>query len=225
MGVMSAYCSGVGVNDENESEFERLYGAWAARSPIDVAKLFEGYPALWWVAGGWALDAFTGLPRQHEDVDASILIADLPLLREHLAGKQDVWSASSGALRPLLPDDQPDAPASQVLLPGGGQVWTRRAASQPWEFDILLAPGSVDEWVYKRDESLRMPMAQALWERDGIFYLQPEIQLLYKAQGLRVKDQDDFDRCLPHLDERRRGWLSASLERTLPGHPWIVRLR
>jgi hypothetical protein len=64
-------------------------------------------------------------------------------------------------------------------------------------------------------------MSEALGARDGVAYLQPQIQLLYKAKGLRAKDQLDFDNTLPHLDEPRRGWLKASLERTLPGHPWI----
>jgi hypothetical protein len=36
-------------------------------------------------------------------------------------------------------------------------------------------------------------MTEALWERDGIRYLQPQIQLLYKAAGLRHKDWADFE--------------------------------
>lgn len=212
------------ANELSKYEFERLYGQWAGRTPADVAALFDGYPGIWWVAGGWALEAFTGVPREHEDTDPSVLRADLPLLRKHLAGRLDVWSAASGALRPLLPDDDPDEAPDDALLPGCGQVWTRRGATLPWEFDILLAPGSADEWVYKRDESLRMPMCEALWERDGIRYLQPEIQLLYKAKGLRAKDQLDFDNTLPHLDQRRRTWLRGALERTLPGHPWLSAL-
>lgn len=67
-----------------------------------------------------------------------------------------------------------------------------------------------------------MPMRDALWQRDGISYLQPEIQLLYKAKGLRAKDAVDFENTLPHLNERRRAWLCAGLERTLPGHPWLT---
>ena len=70
-----------------------------------------------------------------------------------------------------------------------------------------------------------MPMVEALWERDGIRYLQPEIQLLYKARGLREKDRADFDATLPHLDECRRQWLSDALEQTIPGHPWLEELR
>jgi hypothetical protein len=215
----------VGVNDLGKDEFKRLYGPRAGRTPTDVTSLFDGYPGVWWVAGGWALEAFTGVSREHEDIDVSVLRADLPLLRKHLAGKLDVWTAAAGALRPLLPEEAPDAAPDAVLPPGCDQVWTRPAAMRPWEFDILLAPGSAEEWVYRRDESLRMPMCDALWERDGIRYLHPEIQLLYKAKGLRRKDQLDFDSALPHLNERRRTWLRAALDLTLPGHPWVTALQ
>ena len=215
----------MGVDELSAAELHRLYGPWAGRTPEDVAELFDGYPGLWWVAGGWAVEAFTGVTREHEDTDPSVLRADLPLLRRHLAGRLDVWTAADGALRPLLPGDDPDAGPDDVLPRGCGQVWTRRAATQPWEYDILLAPGSAEEWVHKRDESIRMPMRDALWVRDGIRYLQPEIQLLHKAKGLRAKDQLDFDTTLPSLDERRRVWLRDALERTLPGHPWAARLQ
>ncbi len=46
-----------------------------------------------------------------------------------------------------------------------------------------------------------------LWPCDGIEYLRPEIQLLHKANGLRPKDQEDFEVCLPLLDDTARRWL------------------
>jgi hypothetical protein len=64
-------------------------------------------------------------------------------------------------------------------------------------------------------------MARALWHDGDIAYLQPEIQLLYKAPGLRDKDQADFETTLPHLDESRRAWLRDALAKTLRDHPWI----
>ena len=208
----------------DDAEFVALYGAWAPRTPYDVAALFDGYPALWWIAGGWALEAFTRIPRAHGDIDPSILRDDLPALRRHLAGRLHLWSAYSGALKPLPVDDRFDAPADEVLPPGTGQLWARPDAAQPWEYDILLSPGTDDEWVYKRDATIRMPMRDALWERDGIRYLQPEIQLLMKAKGLRPKDAEDFAAASPMLDDDRRAWLRAALERTLPSHPWIAEL-
>ncbi|MBD2759570.1 hypothetical protein IEE94_08605 [Yimella sp. cx-573] len=211
----------MGVNELSDEEFTALYGQWANRTPQDVKEFFEGYGGLWWIAGGWALEAFTGVRRSHDDIDPSVLSAELPLLRRHLAGKLHAWAASSGSLTPLLPEDAPDAAAEDVLPAGAGQLWARRSAADPWEYDILLAPGSRDEWIYKRNNTIRLPMAEAVWEQDGIRYLQPQIQLLYKAKGLRTKDQADFAATLPHLDGRRRDWLQDALERTIPDHPWI----
>lgn len=208
----------------DDAEFEKLYGPWADLTPHDVARMFDGYEGLWWIAGGWSLEAFTGIARPHGDIDPSVLRAELPALRRHLAGRLHVWMASSGALKPLVSDNRPDAAADDVLLEGTGQLWTRPDAAHPWEYDILLSPGTRDEWRYKRDQRIRMPMTDALWETGGIRYLQPEIQLLYKAKGLREKDQADFDATLPFLDARRRTWLKDALERTLPGHPWLARL-
>lgn len=216
----------MGVNDLGKTAFEDLYGHWSRRTPDDVAQLFRGYPGTWWIAGGWALEAFTGHGRSHDDIDPSVLRSELPLMRKHLAGRLHVWTATRGALAPLLPGDDPDGSADDVLSAGCGQVWTRRSATDPWEYDLLLSPGTPEEWVYKRDESVRLPMAEALWHDEGIPYLQPEIQLLYKAAGLRGKDQADFTATLPHLDERRRSWLrDALLKTTGEQHPWIEVLR
>lgn len=203
-----------------DSEFERLYGAWRPRTPADVTQLFRDYPGTWWIAGGWALEAFTGVQRHHEDIDPAVLRDELPLLRRHLADRLDVWAAFAGALRPLRPDDRPDALADEILPEGCGQLWTRAGAAHSWEYDILLSPGTSSDWVYKRDATVRMPLADALWERDGIRYLQPEIQLLYKAKGQRLKDDADFAATLPFLDDARRAWLRDALRRTLPGHDW-----
>lgn len=204
------------IRDLDEQQFIRLYGPWAGRTPADVAALFTGYPGQWWIAGGWAIEAFTGIAREHDDIDPSVLRSELPALRHHLDGKLDIWSAADGALRPLLP--------AEDELEGAIQVWTRPHALAPWEYDILLAPGTPQEWVYRRDESIRRPMEEALWTREGIPYLRPEIQLLYKAAGLRAKDQTDFEVTAPLLDAESRNWLRTQLVRTLPGHPWTAAL-
>jgi hypothetical protein len=213
----------MGIDDLRGSELDRLYGAWTPRAPRDVAALLEGYSGVWWIAGGWAIEAFTGVHREHRDIDPGVLREQLPLLRRHLTGRFDLWSASSGALKPVPPDDRPDASADDVLLPGSGQVWLRKSARDLWEFDVLLSPGSVDEWIYRRDPSLRLPLREALWEHEGVRYLQPEIQLLYKAKARRPQDEADFRTTLPLLDARRRSWLHEGIAKTLlsPDHPWL----
>ncbi|MDH6679485.1 hypothetical protein M2284_003707 [Rhodococcus sp. LBL1] len=210
--------------DAEEAEFIRLYGPWARRTPADTAELFSEYPGAWWISGGWALEAFTGISRPHDDVDPSILRCELPLLRRYLAGRLDLWTATSGSLKPLPPGDDPTGWADTVLPEGCGQIWTREHALAAWEYDILLSPGTSTTWVYKRDARITMPMTQAVWRKDGIAYLQPEIQLLYKAAARRAKDEVDFTSTLPFLDAGRRSWLHTALSLTSPGHPWCERI-
>ena len=90
----------------------------------------------------------------------------------------------------------------------------------------MLSPGSSDEWIYRGDPSLRLALSAALWKHDGVLYLQPEIQLLYKAKARRAQDDADFRTTLPYLDARRRSWLREALVKTLPAtdHPWVAAL-
>jgi hypothetical protein len=59
---------------------------------------------------------------------------------------------------------------------------------------------------------------------DGIPYLAPEIQLLYKAKASRPKDEADFARTLPALNKKSRQWLAQSLALIHPDHPWLTEL-
>lgn len=202
-----------------------LYGPWVARTPADAAKLFKGYPGIWWISGGWAIEAFTGISRKHVDVDLSVLRTELTMLRQQLSTVQHLWIATTdGALVPLTPDKQLHAPADEALPEGVAGLWTRRNARQPWEFDIALAPGTHEEWVSKHNPDLRRPMGEAIWETDGIRYLQPEIILLTKSGMMRDRDQIDFDNALPLLDGERRSWLRDAILATRGEHPWLAAL-
>lgn len=83
-----------------------------------------------------------------------------------------------------------------------------------------IAGGSI-VGVYRRDSRIGLSLTDTFWERDGVTYLRPEIQLLYKAPGLRPQDQRDLDAALPVLDAERRRWLGSALTTAHPGHPWI----
>lgn len=127
------------------TELIRLYGPWAGRTPVDAARLMAGYPGPWWISGGWAIEAFTGSARTHDDLDLEVLRIDLPLLRRHFAGHLDLWTVDDGALCPLLPGDQPDAEPDSVLPDGCGQLWARPSGTRPWEYDVLLMTGLLIE--------------------------------------------------------------------------------
>ncbi|MBS43954.1 MAG: hypothetical protein CMH83_12485 [Nocardioides sp.] len=214
----------MGVNDLDHDAFTALYGGWAGRTPADAAVLMRDYPGTWAVAGGWAVEAFTGVARPHEDTDLVVLRSELPLLRRHLAGRLHVWGVSSGAMVPLLEDD-PDGDPDALLPDGGaGQVWTRRSATDPWEYDVLLDPGTPEEWVCKRDHAIRLPRTRAVVTYDGVPHLAAEVQLLMKAKGDRPKDRADLEAAVPLLDAERRSWLRDAVAALHPGHPWLDRL-
>lgn len=198
----------------DHDEAVRLYGPWRPRTPRDAADLLAGYDHPWWIAGGWAIEAYTGVARTHDDLDPSILRSDVHRLRRHVAGRLDVWQADSGTLTPVVSD-------ADALTETCENLWLRAGGADPWEYDVILMDATPTTWTYKRDDRISRPLAEILWSVDGIRYLRPEVQLLHKARGLRPKDQADFDVCAPLLDEWSRGWLRWALELAHPGHPWL----
>jgi hypothetical protein len=54
-----------------ELAFQRLYGPWRPASRAQAKELFDEFGRPWWIAGGWAIEAFTGVSRHHEDIDVA----------------------------------------------------------------------------------------------------------------------------------------------------------
>lgn len=171
----------------------------------------------WWIAGGWAVEAFTGVHRHHGDLDPSIPRHELARLRHHLAGRLDVWSADQETLRVLLPGDI----GQDSLADSCENVWVRSSGAEPWEFDIILMDVTDDTWIFKRDARIRRRLDDIVWCVDGVPYLRPEVQLLHKAAGLRPQDQADFDATVSLLDPTDRRWLRDAIEFTHSIHPWL----
>ena len=59
---------------------------------------------------------------------------------------------------------------------------------------------------------------------DGIPYAIPEAALLFKAKQVREKDEADFERALPMMNQTQRSRLIRWLSQVHPGNPWITRL-
>jgi hypothetical protein len=107
------------------------------------------------------------------------------------------------------------------LNPACHQLWVRRDASQPWRFEFLIDRVSTDqEWVFNRDDRVRVPWPAALHEVDGLTYLRPEIVLLYKARLDRPKDREDL--AAARLTPAARDWLTRTLSEL--GHDEWARL-
>jgi len=189
-------------------------GPWDHLHPVAVAGLLDGCPISWWIAGGYAIDAFVGRTdrREHDDIDVGILARDQGILQSHLAGWDLRCADPPGALRPWR--------TGEILEEPIHDVWARERANQPWRLDVLLNSGGADVWIYRRDARIRRDLSELVWWSDGIPYLAPEVQLLFKSKAVRPKDEHDFRDCLPLLGERQRAWLRQTLELVDAAHPW-----
>jgi hypothetical protein len=188
--------------------------AWQAAEPRDAASWLAGVSVPWWIAGGWAIDSFLGrTSRPHDDLDVGLLRRDFEAVRAALAD-WEIYEAKDGALAPLTRGVAPRADVNSL--------WCRRASSSRWILELMLDESAGDCWMYRRDPRVFRPIAEIVRRGgNGIPYLAPELQLLYKARGTRPKDEADFANVLPLLDDRSRAWLKDALLRTLPSHTWL----
>jgi len=183
-----------------------------------VATLLAGINRPWWIAGGWALDLFLGFQtRTHDDLDVGVLRRDVTDVAAHLRG-WEFFEAQSNALYRL---EGSEAPRADV-----NSIWCRPRGEQRWSFELLLDDARADAWIFRRWPALQMPLDKVIRRTpNGVPFLPPEIQLLYKARHPRTKDHSDFERVLPRLGSGERTWLSEALSRIDPGHAWLTVLR
>lgn len=188
-------------------------GPWQPLGPDEVLRLLTRFPARWWISGGHALELHVGRSwRTHEDTDVSVLRHDSAALREAL-GDWDIHVASAGTLSPWT--------GSTALAEGNqNNLWCRRSPDRPWCLDVTIGDGNEDVWIYRRDPALRVRWDDAvLRSEEGIPYLAPELQLLFKSKHVRPKDDLDAAEMIPELSEARR----LRLGQLLPDdHRWQV---
>lgn len=186
-------------------------GPWEPLPLDSVVELFTTAPLRWWIAGGHALELYLQQTwRVHEDTDVGVQRSELPAVYE-LLSHWDVHVAAAGTLTPWR-GERLDIDRHQ------NNLWCRRRPGDPWALDILIGEGSDEHWIYRRDQTVRVPWDTAvLRAATGVPYLAPEIQLLFKSTGPRPKDDVDAVRVIPQLDDRRRQFLAAHLA---ADHPW-----
>jgi aminoglycoside-2''-adenylyltransferase len=199
-----------------ETEYwAHLYGRWDPLDPAGVALFMNGFTRPWWVVGGWAIDAFTGVRRRHDDVDVSIFASDVPALREHVGDRWHLWSLADGDMRPLTYRHP------EVFHPAS-QLWVRKHSGAPWVIDLPLTPDRDGLWTNKFVADHVGPIEEVTWLADDqVRYLNPEIVLLFKARLRRAKDEQDLARTWPLLTEEKQVWLREMIHRTDANHPWL----
>ena len=196
---------------------ETPWGAWEHISVGEVAAVMAGFERPWWIAGGFAIEAFLGHSiREHADIDIGLLRRDHLAMHEHLASWELQCADPPGTLRPWQPGEE--------LAAGVHDIWVRRNEGDPWRFQLMLDESAEDEWVFRRDAQIRRPLDGLTFEIEGVRYIAPEVQLLYKSRGLRPKDDLDFQAARPLLSRSQSAWLHECLRLTHPTHPWLTLL-
>jgi hypothetical protein len=164
------------------------------------------------------LDLFRDMPtRPHTDLDVGVLRRDLSALLHGLTS-WEVFEAKDGHLTGL----------PLGCMPRGDvhSLWCRPTATDPWTIELMLDEADGDAWVYRRDPRIQRPLTSIIRQSpDGLSYLVPEIQLLYKSKAPRERDHTDFAEICPCLAVEARAWLRDALELTNPDHHWLAQLR
>lgn len=207
-----------GTPDEEDIAFYATYGEWQPLTVTELSDLMRGFPHPWWLVGGHAIDAFTGVPRPHADIDVSFFSHSTPDFRKHLGGRYHLWSNYGGTFR-LLDDKHPEP------LHPLAQIWARENAQSPWVLDGVPNPSVAGRWQSKRDDEHVADLDQVTWVDDHqMRFLNPEVVLLFKAAQNREMDRFDLDNVWPLLTGEERQWLRDAVRRFDREHPWNERL-
>ena len=186
-------------------------GPWDPLSLRETIEVFRASKFRWWISGGWALELHLGSSwRKHEDTDVGLARADVRKLRSVLDG-WDIHVAAAGGLEPWI-DQELRSELHQ------NNLWCRPHPNGAWSLDVTISEGDSEAWVYRRDSRVRLPWREAvLRTAEDVPYLAPELQLLFKSQDRRNKDDVDAKQVIPELGAIRRDRLA----RLLAGnHPW-----
>jgi hypothetical protein len=139
---------------------------------------------------------------------------DLELLFQYLSKDWLLYKAGGGRLELWEEGDSPDEIHN---------IWGSRSPGSSFQFKILVLEFAGSEWIYRREKTIKSRNI-LLKNEQGIPYLRPEIQLLYKggSSHVRKKDYRDLQMFLPYLKAAEKDWLAASLLKQFPkGHPWL----
>jgi hypothetical protein len=190
---------------------------WRAETPHAARDLMAMTAAPWWIAGGWAIDLFLGTQtRPHKDLDIGVRRVDAARILRALP-EWEFFEAKDGSLSPLVSGSEPRASVNSL--------WGRRTGQPEWGLELMLDDSAGGDWVFRRDSSIRRPLADILGTTaEGTRYLLPEIQLLYKARQLRPEDRADFTQAAPRLQRSAAVWLRDCIARLYPRHEWLAAL-
>ncbi|WP_337101947.1 nucleotidyltransferase domain-containing protein [Paenibacillus sp. YIM B09110] len=194
---------------------------WEPITLSETERIFSVLPVKWMIAGGWALDLHAGKQsRPHGDIDIVLFREEHVAAFDLLSAECELYKAEKGKLSRWRQGE---------YLSATKDIWARRIGGSSWAFQMMLVDTEQGDWVYRRETAIRRAAAEILVRtKEGIPYLRPEIQLLYKggSSDIREKDEQDLQRMLPLLSEDEKQWLTSALIAQFPrGHRWVDAIR
>jgi hypothetical protein len=185
--------------------------------PLKILRLMRNFKPDWFIAGGWAIDLYTGKEtRRHEDIEIAIFRKDQIALQNYLDG----WvlkKAVNGTLSEWKPGERLELPIHEIHC-------FKQLDEKP-VFEVLLNESDGNEWMFRRNDKVRMPLPKlSLMSNLGMKFLRPEIVLLYKSKNPRPKDEQDFEIVRKHLDNESKEWLKNALSICYSEHRWLQNL-
>jgi hypothetical protein len=194
------------------------YDKWQPLTVTELVNLLDGAPFTWCLAGGYAIEAFLGTAiRPHGDIDIVVYRDEQLSIQQWLDNWQLYAADPPGELKLWQ--------KGEVLPSGVHDIWGHQLGSEAWQLQIMLAEVKGDEWFNRRNPLVRGQREDLITLYDNLPCIRAEIQLMYKSKGLRPKDEQDFQACLPKMSAAAKDWLKDKLALLYPdGHPWLEAL-
>ena len=189
------------------------FSHWQPLSVQELTQLFANAPFLWGLAGGYAVEQFVGKRvRDHGDIDV-IVYRDQQLNVQRWLSDWHLYAADPPrSLRPWA--------ESEYLPYGIHDIWVHTGV-QAWQLQIMLTESEGDRWFRKRSRLIGGQRGDLIVAYRSVPCIRIEVQLLYKANNPRSKDELDFESCLPLMSTEAKRWLGNGLQVLHPeGHRW-----
>jgi hypothetical protein len=122
-----------------------------------------------------------------------------------------VHVAQRGVLTPL---------AARGVTDDVRNLWARAHDGGPWRVQVNLEDGDDTRWRYRRDRRVQRAWDDVIWHHGALPFVNPAVQLLWKARDVAPKDQLDYDAVAPRLAAAEQAWLTGAIALAHPESPW-----
>ena len=193
------------------------------------------------ICGGCAIDLFIGKKtRPHKDLDVAVYWEDRDKIVHYMI--EDRWILFEPCGNDYLHKINSISEQKSVKT----NIWCVRYNNPHYKFfeydkekfkvnfdgseqiklnfiEYLFNYHDNEYFIYASNYSIKREYHKAILKNDDIFYLAPELVLLYKSTAINNPDyQHDFQNTLPKMNEDQISWLKNALLLMFPGgHEWL----